>query len=75
MAKANGYEYPEGTLAAMQREGREEEKTYHLWHLFSTKYLIVSRSSYSFACARAVNISCYYMALSHEDWEVQNSRI
>ena len=26
IAKANGYEYPKGTLAVMQREGREEEE-------------------------------------------------
>ncbi|XP_029201092.2 LOW QUALITY PROTEIN: solute carrier family 22 member 5-like [Acropora millepora] len=42
MAIANGHEYPEGTLAAMQTEGREDErkKTYHIWDLFSTRYLI-----------------------------------
>lgn len=42
MAKTNGYEYPEGAIAGMQTEGKEDEKkkTYHLWHLFSTRYLI-----------------------------------
>lgn len=42
MARQNGYEYPEGAIEAMQIEGKEDEKTqtYHLWHLFSTKYLI-----------------------------------
>ena len=44
MAIANGHEYPQGTLAAMQTltEGREVErkKTYHIWHLFSTRYFI-----------------------------------
>lgn len=42
MARQNGYEYPEGAIEVMQTEGKEDEKTqtYHLWHLFSTKYLI-----------------------------------
>ena len=42
MARVNGYEYPEGSIEGMQTKGREEEKTktYHLWHLFSTRYLI-----------------------------------
>jgi len=42
MAKTNGYEYPEGAIAGMQEKGKEEDrkKTYHLWHLFSTGYLI-----------------------------------
>ncbi|XP_015773470.1 PREDICTED: solute carrier family 22 member 5-like [Acropora digitifera] len=44
MAIANGHEYPQGPLAAMQTltEGREVErkKTYHIWHLFRTRYFI-----------------------------------
>ena len=42
----------------------------HFWH-----QVWVSRSSYSFAYARAVNISCYYMALSHKDWKLPNAWI
>ena len=37
--------------------------------------LHVLQSSYCFAYEREVNISCYYMAVSHEDWELPNSRI
>ena len=42
MAKTNGTEYPEGAVQGMQTEGKPEErkKTYHLWHLFSNRYLI-----------------------------------
>ena len=42
LAKTNGLDYPEGAIEGMQIEGRDEEKTktYHLWHLFSTGYLI-----------------------------------
>lgn len=43
MARRNGYEYPEGAIEKMQAEDREDERTrtYHLWHLFSTKYLVI----------------------------------
>ncbi|KAL9971150.1 hypothetical protein ACROYT_G023641 [Oculina patagonica] len=42
IARRNGHKYPEGAIERMQTEGKEQErtKTYHLWHLFSTRYLI-----------------------------------
>ena len=38
---ANKSPYPEGALADIHNEDQDkkQEKTYHIWHLFSTRYL------------------------------------
>lgn len=41
IGEVNKSPYPEGTLAKIQNEDKRDEqsKTYHIWHLFSTRYL------------------------------------
>lgn len=43
IAKTNGYEYPEGAISNMQDQSKKKEQTmtYHFWHLFSTRYLVI----------------------------------
>ena len=43
IARKNGFEYPEGAIQNMQDPSKESEQTmtYHFWHLFSTRYLVI----------------------------------